>query len=209
MFRSQASLSQSPLGIPRQLLAQAAEVGMCQRRGKPSGLPARLLLAVVPAGVQGVELLLPEGQLAVRGLPTGRGPLGPYIGCDVGFGVGLLGDPASVPLGAGSGFRQRVRPALSPVSRGFRSVSQSARLDGNQTVPERTKTISRKAMYSRRPNAEMTTTMVYSTAKRGCVRLPSLPFRPAIRPPAQATVSRESGVPGRAWRTDADTSRAQ
>lgn len=35
MFRSQASLSQSPPGKPRQLLAQAAEVGMCQRRLVP------------------------------------------------------------------------------------------------------------------------------------------------------------------------------
>ncbi|MDQ0679646.1 hypothetical protein QFZ30_003028 [Arthrobacter pascens] len=57
------------------------------------------------AGVQGVELLLPEGKLAVHVPPVRSSPFGPYVGLYLGFGPdkdrGFVpdgdGDPGFVP----------------------------------------------------------------------------------------------------------------
>ena len=55
------------------------------------------------AGVQGVELLLPEGLLAVHVLPVRRGPFGPNVGCVPGFGFRLVAGRGNFALGANTG----------------------------------------------------------------------------------------------------------
>lgn len=50
----------------------------------------------------------------------GRRPFGPYIGCGVGFSVGLLADPGLFRLGLAAGF--------GLLSRGFRSISNGAKV---------------------------------------------------------------------------------
>lgn len=88
----------------------------------------------------------------------------------------------------GGAFAQYFHPAIPDL----RSLSQNATLASNQTVPERTMATSKKVMYGRSLNAEMTTP---------CQSFGRTHMRQAVGSPARASNQPgglRSSVPGTA-----------